>query len=52
MPLFIHKVIKIKHHDRTVSVSVVQVLVVGTTTYKNMVMVGDKLVPLREYLGD
>ena len=52
MPLFIHKVIRVKHHDRVISVCVVQVLVVGTTTYKNMVKVEDKLIPLKEYLGD
>ena len=52
MPLFIKKVIRIKRHDITVSVSVVQVLVVGTITYKNMVNVEGKLVPLKEYLGD
>ena len=52
MPLFIRKVIRTKHHDRVISVRVVQVLVAGTNTYKNMVKIEGRLVPLKEYLGD
>lgn len=52
MPLFINKVIRTKYHDNLVTVRVVQVLVAGTTTYKNMVKIEDRLVPLEEYLND
>ena len=50
MPLFICKTIRTKHHDNLISVRVVQVLVTGTNTYKNMVKIEDRLVPLEEYL--
>lgn len=50
MPLFINKVIRTKYHDNLISVRVVQVLVAGTTTYKNMVKIEGRLVPLEEYL--
>lgn len=52
MPLFVHKAIKVKHHESVISIMVVQVLVVGTCTYKNMVKIEGKLIPLEEYLGD
>ena len=50
MPLFICKTIRTKHHDNLISVRVGQVLVAGTNTYKNMVKIEDRLVPLEEYL--
>lgn len=52
MPLFINKVIRTKYHDNLISVRVVQVLVAGTNTYKNMVKIEGRLVPLEEYLRD
>ena len=52
MPLFINKVIRTKYHDNLISVRVVQVLVAGTNTYKNMVKIEGRLVPLEEYLSD
>ena len=52
MPLFINKVIRTKYHDSLISVRVVQVLVAGTTTYKNMVKIEGRLVPLEEYLSN
>ena len=52
MPLFICKTIRTKYHDNLISVRVVQVLVAGTNTYKNMVKIEDRLVPLEEYLND
>ena len=50
MPLFINKTIRTKCHDNLISVRVIQVLVAGTNTYKNMVKIEDRLVPLEEYL--
>ena len=52
MPLFINKVIRTKYHAHFISVRVVQVLVAGTNTYKNMVKIEGRLVPLEEYLSD
>ena len=52
MPLFVHEVIRVKHHESTFSIRVVKVWIVGTTAYKNMVKVGNELIPLEEYLGD
>ena len=51
MPIFIHRIIKIRHNDRLVSVFVTQVLIPGTMEYKNMVNVEGKLIPLKEYLN-
>lgn len=51
MPLFIKKIIKVRHNDRLISVFVTQVLIPGTTTYRNMVDCDGKLIPLMQYLN-